>query len=562
MNEKQTTALSVGIVVLVAMGISALILWDLSNRERRQLEDGRNLSPADLSKVTLEPIGIGGKSYLSRVYLNFRLYNGTNRPLVEAQVTLYVRMYGDEIWGRAKAQKKTERTFEEVWEEVHEAERWRNAKSAPSAESAREYKQEFDRIGPVPPNSWYEGSIRLSNCPSEVTYTPDGVAPAQWRVILNDAKWKKQKESSLCAVAANWRYLAFPAAAVVLIVGGLIFTLRDRVPKAANDLTEKQPRNPVEKSVLSHSYASLPSHPDRRASVGEAVKSDTVDDRETEFEPEDREKNGQPEIEAGVLGYSVVADREVPGIEKPQNRVGLSAAPSVGGASTARRCPMQHSSNVPSGMSQRWPWKRVARRTYTWWEWIGVLFVLGGLGTLSNFAEMMTFKGQLDSSVALMMWISLLIQVSIIVAFAFAYRKMLYDPTEGGKIIIYGYIALAGLGTAKIFFGMFVLDSGSILARSTQVQGWAILVLGLLFARSAQSLTYPRFAQLARLLDRLYRSGVPKSFMKKYNDGNLLVRGTYAIQPDEPKESMPLNKLYRAVAVGKVVLPDKVEYGG
>ncbi|KKL93373.1 hypothetical protein LCGC14_1875310, partial [marine sediment metagenome] len=119
---------------------------------------------------------------------------------------------------------------------------WRNAKFAPSAESAREYKQDFGRIGPVPSNSWHEGSIRLSNCPSEVIYALKGVKPAQWRVILNAAKWKRQKESGLCAVAANWRYLGFPAATVLLVGGGLIFTLRDRVRKPANDLRE--PRKP------------------------------------------------------------------------------------------------------------------------------------------------------------------------------------------------------------------------------------------------------------------------------------------------------------------------------
>lgn len=183
---------------------------------------------------------MGGAGY-GYTYLKCRLYNGTNRPLEEAQVTLYARRAKDQFLDRPKAQKRTEWTSEEdqakarkarLWQNAVERYRWKSAKSAPSAESAREYKQDFDRIGPVLPNSWYEVNINLSNCPSEVTYTPDGVTPAHWRIILNAAKWRKEKESSLCAVAANWHYLALPVAAVVLIIGGLIFTLRDRVPKA------------------------------------------------------------------------------------------------------------------------------------------------------------------------------------------------------------------------------------------------------------------------------------------------------------------------------------------
>jgi hypothetical protein len=53
-----------------------------------------------------------------------------------------------------------------------------------SAESAREYKQDFNLITTVPPNSWSEGSIFLSNCPK----TDDN---AHWWALLAAAKWQK-----------------------------------------------------------------------------------------------------------------------------------------------------------------------------------------------------------------------------------------------------------------------------------------------------------------------------------------------------------------------------------
>lgn len=219
MNKRQTTALWTGIAVLVAMAASAAILRVLSNDERRREEAARSLWPADLTEIILEPMDIWSAG--GRRILTCRLFNGTNRPLAEVQVTLYVGRAEDESRKRARAQKRTL-----TWEEVRA-----------SIDSAREYKQEFDCIGPVLPKSWHDEYIHLSNCPLELTRAGDGTEPTHWRVILKAAKWKRRKESALCLIAANWHCLAFPAGAVVLIVGGLIFTLKDRRPTAAGDVT-------------------------------------------------------------------------------------------------------------------------------------------------------------------------------------------------------------------------------------------------------------------------------------------------------------------------------------
>ncbi|KKK52365.1 hypothetical protein LCGC14_3105660, partial [marine sediment metagenome] len=118
-NKRQTTALWVGIVALMAIGSSAIILWTLSNGERRQLEDGRNLPPLDLSKVTLEPMDIWWAG--AYTYLTYTLHNGTDRPLVEGRLTLYVRRAEDQLRGRAKEQTKRTLTWEEMSAMPHEA---------------------------------------------------------------------------------------------------------------------------------------------------------------------------------------------------------------------------------------------------------------------------------------------------------------------------------------------------------------------------------------------------------------------------------------------------------
>ena len=209
--------------------------------------------------------------------------------------------------------------------------------------------------------------------------------------------------------------------------------------------------------------------------------------------------------------------------------------------------------------SKRWPWRRVGQWLYNWRNWIALVIVLGAFRLLGNLSWFALYRGGLPVAVTLMMWIDVVVRIGVLVALISAYRSLLNNPAKGGQRIIWAYLAIAAIGLAYIVLGLFALDANSMVARRIQIGGGINLVIGLLLVRLAKPLTYPRFEELARLLGKLATFGVPRSFMKKYNGGRCPVR-RYVWRRDEPTGQMPPEKLLRAVATGKVHLPDQIEF--
>ncbi len=176
-----TVAAIVAVLIIVALIITSPI------SRGKKAEANRLLT--DLSKVKLEPLKIWGHGL--GPYLKCRLYNGTDKTLNDLQVYLYVNNESDRV---------TRSVFERIGREYSLSEiraidqvlpgspritlEMAESEIAASAVSARVYKQDSSFIGPVPPHSWSEVNIELSNC-------PDVEKRSHWLVLLKAAEWQK-----------------------------------------------------------------------------------------------------------------------------------------------------------------------------------------------------------------------------------------------------------------------------------------------------------------------------------------------------------------------------------
>ncbi len=182
---------------MLVLVITRVIIW------KNSAEANGLLTSMDLSKVKLEPLEIWGSKYLK-----CRLYNGTDRTIDRLQVYLYVSTAPDQLIlsggtnhepiGHMGADGRRGATLDELV----------RAGAVPASEGeigsvlggdpikltvveepapaafSRVYKQDFGLIGTVPPNSWSEVNIELSN-------RPEVQGRSHWLVLLKAARWQK-----------------------------------------------------------------------------------------------------------------------------------------------------------------------------------------------------------------------------------------------------------------------------------------------------------------------------------------------------------------------------------
>jgi len=220
----------------------------------------------------------------------------------------------------------------------------------------------------------------------------------------------------------------------------------------------------------------------------------------------------------------------------------------------------------PTGdLSQRWPWRRVAKWLYNWRLLVSVWLIMSLLACLPRAVTIVNSGPMLEAWPSPARGVMVVTALAILAGSIYCYGRIVVlfgrDPYLAGNWL--NWVLIAEI----ILLGLLLVLSMSDVRYAVEfpLHEAASRVALLLLARP---LLNSRFAEFSQLFQALSFTGVPRSFIVRQpfvgrrREPPFDARMPYIVTPNEPMDRMGSNRLLRGIAVGSVIVPPVVSFAG